>query len=154
MTHFAAKSAAASQATEESPSAHELAGVAGARVALTLLLELGTRVLDGDTSALLGVPDVLARAIERLRDVHQSLRDRALHASTPFFAVLAQHAEHRRRSDFRELDALSAAVIASDDPTAMGRSVVVAALVLLSNLESDERWYYSLKLPKPFAAAA
>lgn len=154
MTHFVAKPVAASDAIESSHSADEVTSVAEARVALTLVLELGTRVLDGDASALLGIPAVLALAIERLSEVHQSLRTRALRASTPFFGVLADHAEHRMNSDFGELDALSRAVGAADDPTAVGRSVVVTALVLLSNLESDERWYNSLDLLEPVAAAA
>ena len=39
-------------------------------------------------------------------------------------------------------------------PDALGRGVVVAALVLLSNLESDERWYARLAPPDREALAA
>jgi hypothetical protein len=133
---------------------HAASDVADTRVALGLLLELGMQILDGDASRLLGIPAALAIAIQRLNEVHRSLRGRALRASTPFFAVLAQHAEHRRRSDLHELANLSGAVSAADGPSAIGRSVVVAALVLLSNLESDERWYDSLWLTEQVAAAA
>jgi hypothetical protein len=151
MTHFASNPLAAPNANNHSPAAYD---VVDTRVALGLLLELGMQILDGEVSAVLGVPTALAIASERLNEVHQALRDRALRASTPLFAVLAEHAEHRRQSDFRELDALSDAMHASDAATTIGRSVVVAALVLLSNLESDERWYDSLRLAEQVATAA
>jgi hypothetical protein len=151
MTHFASNPLAAPNASDH---LHPACDVTDTRVALGLLLDLGMQILDGDVSAALGVPAALAIAIERLDEVHQALRDRAQRASTPFFAVLAEHAEHRRQSDFRELDTLSGAVSAADDANTIGRSVVVAALVLLSNLESDQRWYDSLGLAEQVAAAA
>jgi hypothetical protein len=120
--------------------------VADTRAALTLLLELGMQIVDGDAAALLGIPPALARVLERLNDVHLLLGERALRATTPFFAVLAQHAEHRRDSDLRQLDALSEEVSEAQGADTIGRSVVVAALLLLANLESDERWYGSLQV--------
>lgn len=127
--------------------------VADTRAALTRLLELGTRILDGDSSALIGIAPALAIAVDRLDQVHQSLRERVLSASTPFYAVLSEHAVHRRASDLREFDALGAAISEAESPSAIGRSLVVAALVLLANLESDQRWYTRLTSDRVARAA-
>jgi hypothetical protein len=111
-----------------------------------------TRVaLNGDVSALLGVPPALALAIARLNALHEAFRARALRATTPFRAVLAEHAEHRRRSNLRELDALSSAVSDAEDAVEVGRSLVIASLVLVANLDADERWYSSLNISEQVA---
>jgi hypothetical protein len=127
---------------------------ADTRAALELLLELGMQVLDGDTSALLGIAPALAIVMEKLDGSHRSLRERAMNAVTPFSAVLGEHAEQRRQSDLRELDLLAASVSEAEAPSAIGRSVVVAALVLLSNLNADQRWHERLAFPRSEAEAA
>jgi hypothetical protein len=124
------------------------------RAALELLVELGTLALDGDVSDLRSVLPALGLAVARLHSLHEALRGRALCAATPFRSLLAEQAEHRRRSDLRELDALSSAVSKAQDAVEVGRSLVIASLVLLANLDSDERWYSSLSLFEQVAAAA
>lgn len=127
---------------------------AEARKALELLLEMGMRVVDGDASALLGVAPALAIAVERLDQVHQELQRRAATLTGRFAAVLAEHTRQRRCSDLRGLDTLAESVSEAQAPDEIGRGIVVAVLILLSNLESDERWYARLAAHGPLAIAA
>lgn len=118
-----------------------VAALEDARIALEALLELGTRVIDADTSALVGIPSALAITIRRLDAAHDAIEAAASCVPTSFGPVLSRHVEHRRRADARELDRLSEEVAAAEHPRLIGRGVVVAALTLLSNLRSDERWF-------------
>jgi hypothetical protein len=107
---------------------------------LERLLDLGVQVLDGNAQALLKIPPTLAIAIHALDNVHAVVGALPAGGGRHLHRVLARHVERRKRLDLEELDKLAAAVQAADHPQLVGRSVVIAALVLLSNLASDERW--------------
>jgi len=111
------------------------------------LLELGVQVVDGKLDALLDVPAALDAAIEALHSVHAMLGALPNGGRRGLGRLLASHAERRRQLDFAELDKLATAVASAESPASVGRSVVIAALVLLSNLASDERWFDLLCTP-------
>lgn len=111
-----------------------------AQRSLELLLELGVQTLDGDTSVLRGLPDALSSVIGHLHEVHEVLEVAAHAAPTRFYGVLTKHAQHRTESDLGALFELSQAIGKVEQPASLGRSVIVTALILLSNLSADERW--------------
>jgi hypothetical protein len=116
-----------------------------ARQTLERLLDLGVQVVDGNLPALLEIPATLARAIDGLHGVHVALENLSGAAWGTPVLVLAGHVARRKALDMSELDKLTRALAAAEHPGAVGRSVVIAALVLLSNLASDERWYTTLR---------
>jgi hypothetical protein len=111
-----------------------------AQNALECLLELGVQIVDGNVQALLEIPAMLSRLIEALDNVHAALSALPANGGPALRGILAAHSERRRQLDLQELDKLVAAVKAADQPNLVGRSVVIATLVLLSNLSADERW--------------
>lgn len=119
--------------------AQPIACAEDARHSLERLLNLGVRVVDGDVKSLLDIPVTLAIAIQALDNVHAVLAALPTGSGPRPSRALAGYAEHRRQLDSREFDKLSAVVRSTDQPQLVGRSVVITALVLLSNLASDER---------------
>jgi hypothetical protein len=115
-----------------------------ARQTLERLLDLGVQVVDGNLPALLEIPATLASSIDGLHGVHVALENLSGAAWGTAVPVLAGHVARRKALDMSELDKLTRALAAAH-PDAVGRSVVIAALVLLSNLASDERWYTTLR---------
>jgi hypothetical protein len=115
-----------------------------ARRALQRLLDLGVQVVDGKAMALLEIPSILAQVADGLQGVHGALGALPADGDQVLVPVLAAHAARRKQLGLQELKALTNVVATADRPEFVGRRVVITALVLLSNLESDERWYGSL----------
>jgi hypothetical protein len=122
-----------------------------ARRTLERLLDLGVQVVDGNLSALLGIPAALADVADGLHGLHYALTALPASKQPALGPSLAAHATRRKQLDFDELDTLVRLVATADRADLVGRRVVITALVLLSNVESDERWYRSLRA-RPRAA--
>lgn len=115
-----------------------------ARRALERLLDLGVQVVDGNLSALLDIPAALAAVADGLHGLHYALTALPVSKQLALGPSLEAHAARRKQLDFDELSALVRLVATADRADIVGRRVVIAALVLLSNVESDERWFGSL----------
>lgn len=115
-----------------------------ARLSLERLLDLGVQVVDGNVPALLEIPAALADALDGLNDVHGALEALPVNDARACVPLLVLHVARRKQQDLEQLRGLVNVVAATNQPEAVGRKVVIAALVLLSNLESDERWYVTL----------
>jgi hypothetical protein len=101
----------------------------------------------GDMRAMLDVPAALAKAVDTLHSVHDSLGALPVGNRRSLLNVLVRHAERSKSLDLHKLDKLAAAVATVQHPSELGRRVVITALVLLSNLAADERWFQALQLP-------